>query len=94
MDRVFQIWWLVHLLFITNLYVTANVWIYWDTKKNFTELHQIPTWLMMESPEPEVEGQEVRGGDLFVRSNKPGRVESESISVIDLEENTRDLPPS
>ena len=89
---MFQIWWWVHLVFILNLYVTANVWIYWDTKKNFTELHQIPSWLKMRRsevcPAPD---QHVTGGDLFTRSNFARGAVTESISVIDLEQNNQQL---
>ena len=45
-EMVFKIWWTFHLIFLLNTYVVTNVWIYWDTKENFSELHQLPEWML------------------------------------------------
>ena len=87
-DKVFQIWWWVHLVFILNLYVTANVWIYWDTKKNFSELHQIPAWLVKRNPGVGCD-EEGKGGTFFIRRN--AKFVTEDISVIDMENMNQDI---
>ena len=45
-DMVFKIWWTFHLIFLLNLMVVSNVWIYWDTRNNFNDLHQLPPWMV------------------------------------------------
>ena len=37
-EMVFKIWWSFHLVFLVNIYLTANLYIYLDASRNFPEL--------------------------------------------------------
>merc|ERR1711964_74510 len=37
-QNAFKIWWSFHLFFLINIYITANLYIYFDSKENFPEL--------------------------------------------------------
>ena len=66
-DMVFKIWWTFHLIFLLNLMVVSNVWIYRDTLNNFKELHQLPSWLVRTETRREP-GNQLK---LFTKRPKP-----------------------
>ena len=37
-EKVFTIWWSFHLFFLINVYITANVYIFYDSRKIFPDL--------------------------------------------------------
>ena len=52
----FTIWWIFHLVFLLNVYICANLYMYFDSKKNLMELtdlslvqHKLNTVLPMPS---------------------------------------------
>ena len=78
-EMTFKIWWTFHLIFLLNMYVVTNVWIFWDTKQNFSELHQLPSWLVRSGSRVEQEpgagaGAGAGAGErLFTRRAKTNR---------------------